>query len=165
MLFTFEEENKKVQLKLNNIQVGNLLSDNSHEDDGYRYHDIFHIALATFLGWSPVLRAILKRKRKSNQIIDEVEDGARAGIIEEAIIALIYDYAVKHNFLYEITSVDYEFLKMLKGMVSYLEIKNLSSALWEGAIINASQIFKKLRDNKGGVVEANLLTKELKFIL
>ena len=52
---------------------------NIADADGYRYHDIFHIANAVFLGWSPVVRALLRCKRKSQPHIDENEDGARAG--------------------------------------------------------------------------------------
>jgi NTP pyrophosphatase (non-canonical NTP hydrolase) len=41
------------------VQVGAELTDNAHDDDGYRFHDVFHAAFVAVLGWSPVLR---KRK-------------------------------------------------------------------------------------------------------
>ena len=37
-------------------QIGDALDDNSVTEDGYRYHDIIHLAHMTVLGWSPVLR-------------------------------------------------------------------------------------------------------------
>src|SRR5258705_9469438 len=77
-----------VQVKLNDFQVGDVISDNAYENDYYRYHDIFHYTFATMLEWSPCTRAMMKRKRKSDPVIDEVEDGARATITEEAISLL-----------------------------------------------------------------------------
>lgn len=46
-------------------QIGDDLDDNSVTDDGYRYHDIIHLAHMTVLGWSPVLRGFMGAKRKS----------------------------------------------------------------------------------------------------
>ena len=31
-------------------RVGDLLTDNSHDDDGYRFHDVFHYSNAVLLG-------------------------------------------------------------------------------------------------------------------
>ena len=58
--------------------IGDSLSDNAYVDDGYRFHDVMHLAHMAVLGWSPVMRNLLKLKRKSQPTIDEVEDGARA---------------------------------------------------------------------------------------
>ena len=56
-----------VKVSVNDVVIGDALTDNSHEDDGYRYHDVFHLAYAAVLGWSPVCRALLKCKRKSTR--------------------------------------------------------------------------------------------------
>src|SRR5215469_7394159 len=40
--------------KCNGIKIGDRLTDNMVEDDGYRYHDVFHLSYAAVLGWSPV---------------------------------------------------------------------------------------------------------------
>jgi len=32
----------------------------------HAYHDVIHMSFIVFLGWSPVWRALLRRKRKSN---------------------------------------------------------------------------------------------------
>ena len=73
-------------------QLGDDLTDNYYEDDGYRFHDVLHLANVAHLGWSPVLRSLMKRKRKDdmNPQLDEVEDGARAKIVEEAILKAIH---------------------------------------------------------------------------
>ncbi len=59
--------------------LGDHLTDNAYVNDGYRYHDTFHFAFAAVLGWSPITRWFLNRKRKSRPEVDEVEDGAREG--------------------------------------------------------------------------------------
>src|SRR5215469_624575 len=63
--------------KCNDIIIGDRLTDNKTEKDDYRFHDVFHIAFAVFLGWSPVLRALFHHKRKSIPELDENQDGAR----------------------------------------------------------------------------------------
>ena len=55
------------------------LTDNAYDPDGYRFHDIFHLAYAAVLDWSPVTRSLLQRKRKSDPRVDEVEDGGPRG--------------------------------------------------------------------------------------
>ena len=79
--------------------IGDPLTDASHIEDDYRLHDVFHIAYAAVLGWSPVLRSLMKRKRKSNPQVDEAEDGGRAIAIEEGISALVFSYAARHQYL------------------------------------------------------------------
>lgn len=71
-------------------QLGDDITDNSHQNDGYRFHDIFHFGYVAYLGWSPVIRKLMGFKRKSDDTIDEVEDGARAAITEELISLYIY---------------------------------------------------------------------------
>ena len=73
------------RMYLDGRRLGDDLTDNAYDDDGYRFHDVMHLANAAKLGWSPVLRDLMRRKRKANPLIDEVEDGARARIVEEAI--------------------------------------------------------------------------------
>ncbi|MEU9777008.1 MazG nucleotide pyrophosphohydrolase domain-containing protein [Streptomyces sp. NPDC047968] len=46
--------------------AGDPLTSASHIEDDYRFHDAFHLAHAAVLGWSPVTRYLLGRKRKSN---------------------------------------------------------------------------------------------------
>jgi NTP pyrophosphatase (non-canonical NTP hydrolase) len=62
-------------------QFGNDLTDNAYEHDGYRFHDVLHLAFAAALGWSPITRSLLERKRRSKPEVDEVEDGGRAKAI------------------------------------------------------------------------------------
>ncbi len=57
--------------KCRGIIIGDRLTDNKTEKDDYRFHDVFHIAYAAYLGWSPVLRALFRVKRKSIPDLDE----------------------------------------------------------------------------------------------
>ena len=73
--------NTYVFQRCNGVNIGDRLTDNKLEKDDYRFHDVFHLAYAATLGWSPVTRALFRVKRKSRPAIDEAEDGARAVLI------------------------------------------------------------------------------------
>jgi NTP pyrophosphatase (non-canonical NTP hydrolase) len=83
----------KVEVFVDGQKCGATLNDNAYVPDGYRFHDIFHMTCAALLGWSPVMRSLLGRKRRSDKQTDEVEDGGRAIVTDEAIAALVFNYA------------------------------------------------------------------------
>ncbi|WP_296097870.1 nucleoside triphosphate pyrophosphohydrolase family protein [uncultured Agrobacterium sp.] len=145
-----------VEISVNGERIGSPLGDNAYDSDGYRYHDVFHLAYAAFLGWSPNLRAFLKRKRKSQPLLDEVEDGGRARILEEAVVALTFDYARDHNFLAGVDQVDYGLLKTIKSMVGHLEVGHCALADWEAAIFKGFEIWRLMFANRGGSVHIDL---------
>src|SRR5258708_3029872 len=89
--------------QLNGANIGSLLTENRHEPDDYPFHDVFHLAFAAILGWSPTLRALLKLKRKSRPETDENEDGARAGIIEEGISTWIFNHGARNSDFRNVT--------------------------------------------------------------
>lgn len=62
---------KFVYQRSNGAFVGDRLTDNAAEPDDYRFHDVFHYAYVAVLGWSPVVRSLLRLKRKSVPKIDE----------------------------------------------------------------------------------------------
>lgn len=146
-----------------NIQVGDPLTDNSYTDDGYRYHDVFHISYLAILGWSPVLRKHLSKKRKSNATVDEVEDGGRAMVIEEGIAALVYTYAKDHNWLSGVKHVDDELLKTIKKMTDHLEVKDQTEKQWEEAILQGFQVWRELQMHKEGYITADMDNRQLSF--
>jgi NTP pyrophosphatase (non-canonical NTP hydrolase) len=154
----------QVKISMNKVNIGDALTDNSHEDDGYRYHDAFHFAFAAVLGWSPVVRSILRKKRKSHPKIDEVEDGARAAILEEAITAFVYNHAKNHDFYKEIKILDYDLLKTVKGLVSGLEVKICTLTEWQKAILEGYKIFNHLVKNNGGRISLDLSSREIKYL-
>ena len=156
--------NGKCQMLIDGVELGNPLDDNAHEEDGYRFHDIFHFAFMATFGWSPVMRALMKRKRKSVPAIDNVEDGARAIIIEEAISAMVYEQAKDHNYYEGITVVDFDILNSIKVMVRNFEAKKVSTTLWEQAIIIGYKVYRELKVKNGGKIYLNLNTRTIKFL-
>jgi len=42
---------KKVRITVDGAEVGNRLTDNAYGDDGYRFHDCFHLAYGAVFGW------------------------------------------------------------------------------------------------------------------
>lgn len=157
VLETAEEHGEiKMRMQMDGHQLGNSLTDNAHQEDGYRFHDIFHLACAAMLGWSPVTRALLKRKRKSQPHIDEVEDGARAIVIEEGISALVFGYAEDHGHLQNVHTVDYDLLRTIKRMVKGFEVEVASLRDWEQMILTAFHVWHQLEQRGGGTVCLNL---------
>ncbi len=153
----------RVTLQVNGVFVGDSLTDNSHGEDGYRYHDVFHLAYAAVLGWSPVTRAILKRKRKSDARIDEVEDGARAIIVEEAISIYIFNQAINRDRYTELSSVDIGLLKTVMRLCANLEVKNRTAKQWQKAIFKGYSVFRELTANKGGLIRVDLDAADITY--
>src|SRR5260221_7295563 len=149
---------------IGNKKMGDTLTDNSYIEDGYRYHDVFHLAYAAILGWSPVLRKILSVKRKSNKTIDEVEDGARAAIIEELISALIYQNAKDHKNYNGLKIIDHHLLKTIRSVVIGLEVGVCTISEWQNAILQGYEVFRLLNKNKGGTVSVSLNKREIKYL-
>lgn len=154
----------QVRVSVNGEVLGSLLSDNAYDPDGYRFHDAFHLAYAAILGWSPNLRAFLKRKRKSLPLVDEVEDGGRARILEEAIAALAFDYAAAHGFLEGVAELDYRLLRTIKSMTAHLEVSACSAADWQHAILAGFSVWRRLMRDRGGVVRIDLDARSIEFL-
>ena len=157
-------EKGETRVVFNDIkQIGDIINDNAHENDFYRYHDIFHYSFATLLGWSPCARAMMRKKRKSNEILDEIEDGARAAITEEAISMIIFNEAKRKNYFEGITKVSRTTLRFIKEMTENFEVKVRSSKEWENAILKSYEIFRKLIVNGGGRVEFDAVQKQIYY--
>ena len=153
----------KVKITIADTSIGDTLTDNAYDDDGYRYHDAFHLAYAAVLGWSPVVRWMLECKRKSNPKVDEVEDGARAILTEELISLYIYNYARNHNYMDGVSHIDNEVLSTVRNLVQGLEVETRTAHEWRIAILKGYEIYRALKANNGGVVEVDLLNRNLEF--
>lgn len=135
----------------------------TYVDDGYRFHDVFHLSYAVILGWSPVTRLLLKRKRKSDPTTDENEDGGRAIVTEEGIAALVFGYASQHTMLENITRLDQKLLDTIQMVTGQLEVGVRSQANWESAIIQGFEAFRQLVAHQGGRVHFDADNRELEF--
>lgn len=144
------------------IKLGDPLTDNIEENDDYRFHDVFHLAYAAVLGWSPVLRALLKVKRKSQPLIDENQDGARAILIEEGISTYIFNHAKPHLFK-EATGVDYRLLSTIKDFVKGYEVEDQPFWAWERAILRGYEVFRELTERRCGRVTLDLAKRDISF--
>lgn len=153
--------------QIKGLNIGDPLTDNSHRADGYRFHDVFHLAYAVHLGWSPVIRALLKLKRKSDPKIDENEDGARAIIIEEGIATWIFNHSKPHRHYVGVVEgrLDYALLKQVRAMVKGFDVAELPLWQWERAILDGFRVFRALYENKGGTVVADLGRRILTYRL
>lgn len=151
--------------RLHGINIGDRLTDNRADPDGYRFHDVFHLAYMVHLGWSPVIRGLLKIKRKSNPDVDENEDGARATIIEEAVSTWIFNHAHMRGYFANKPKgrLNYELLKQVHNMVNGYEAAKCPLWQWELAILEGFAIFRALMEHGGGLVKVNLNTRTLQF--
>ncbi|WP_061236509.1 hypothetical protein [Leptospira santarosai] len=160
---TIEKPVPIVLLRGNGLNIGDRISDNIGQADGYRFHDIFHFSYMVHLGWSPVARSLFKCKRKSRPSIDESEDGARAAIIEEAISAMIFSYAKKHAYFLNVSVIEYGLLKSISTMVEGYEVSIVPLWQWEIAILDGFRVFRLLKKYKKGKVLLDLKSHRLSF--
>lgn len=164
------------RMYLNGRQLGDELTDNAYDDDGYRYHDVMHLANVAKLSWSPVLRGLMGLKRKRDSKIDEVEDGARAKIVEEAVIKAIHSegerlathwrppLADSPKRLFPSSSdITFRFLKFIRNFVVDLEVHKNRYWEWEEAILKGHEIFHQLRCERQGTVTINLEKRSIAF--
>jgi NTP pyrophosphatase (non-canonical NTP hydrolase) len=154
----------KTKVFVDGVQTGDPLTDNAHRPDGYRFHDVFHLACAAVLGWSPVIRKHLGRKRRSDPTLDEVEDGGRAIVTEEGVSALVFAYAVDHDALGGVRSVEYDLLKAIRIMTSSFEVSVCTTGEWERAILMGYEVWKQVEQNQGGKVELDLDKRTIRYV-
>lgn len=154
---------RKLVITCDGRPFGDPLTDNSHIDDGYRYHDVFHVACAILLGWSPIVRKLLRVKRKSVPQFDEVEDGARAAAIEEAISAFTFGIARDYSFFEGSESVEFGILRTIRIMTRSLEVRDKSLREWEDVILQTYAVWRQLVENRGGVVSGDVKSRTLRY--
>jgi NTP pyrophosphatase (non-canonical NTP hydrolase) len=154
----------KLRVFVDGRQTGDDLTDNAHDPDGYRFHDVFHFGYVAVLGWSPVIRKLMGRKRRSNPSTDEVEDGGRAQVVDEAISALVFDYARVHNWLEGVKELDFHLLRTVKGMTERLEVHVRSLGEWHKAILLGFAVWRQVRDHRGGRIRVDLDGRTMVFL-
>jgi NTP pyrophosphatase (non-canonical NTP hydrolase) len=158
-----EDGVSRVEVYIDGERIGAKLNDNSYLPDGYRFHDIFHMTCAALLGWSPVVRALVKRKRKSDKETDEVEDGGRAIATDEALAAVVFNYAIKHTYLDEIKVLDWQLLDLCHDLAEPFEVGKRSRYDWEQTILKAFEIWRKVQNHGGGWVCFDGKTRSVEF--
>lgn len=144
--------------RCNGINIGDRLTDNAMTADDYRFHDVFHFAYVAVLGWSPVVRSLLRLKRKSDPKIDEAQDGARATLIEEGVTTWIFGQATDLEFFANMNRGDLPFnlLKHVRQFVAGYEAEHCPLWLWEEAILEGYAAFRFLRQHRRGRVHIDM---------
>ena len=154
---------KFVFQKMGGMLLGDRLTDNHLPPDDYRFHDVFHLAHAAVLSWSPTTRALLKIKRRSQPAVDENEDGARANLIEEGLTTWIFETAKQHNFFANTPKLGFDLLKSVKRFVRGYEAEKLPMWLWESAILQGYAVFRKLQEKRSGALVADMHQRKIWF--
>ena len=153
-----------VAMYLGTRAVGDPLNDNAAEEDHYRFHDALHLAHAAVLGWSPLFRSLLGRKRKQDPETDRVEDGARAIFLEEGLVAYVFSVAAGHGFFEDARRVDWDLLKTVRRITGKLEVADQPPTAWQRAILQGYEVWRGLRQHGGGLVQGDLDQRSLRFV-
>lgn len=162
-IFVVERPNGKSYLKWNGVFIGDPLTDNIEGEDGYKFHDVFHMAHAAILHWSPTFRALIRHKRKSDPKYDEQQDGGRAIVIEEGLTAWIFSNA-KHAELFQgRDKLSFDLLKGIKQFVTGYEVQECPLSLWEKAILDGYRVFRELKEHRSGVIIGSRENRSLEY--
>lgn len=163
-VYIVEKPNGKAYLKWNDVFIGSALNDNHQEDDNYKYHDVFHLAFAAILHWSPTFRALIKHKRKSDPSIDETQDSGRPIVIEEGLSAWLFSISKQRDIDFtKESSISYDLLKTIQIFVRGYEVENCPLQLWVKAIIQGYTVFNQVVENKGGIIVGSRKERTLEF--
>jgi NTP pyrophosphatase (non-canonical NTP hydrolase) len=159
-----DEDRRRVRVLIDGKAFGAGLTDNAYDPDGYRFHDVFHFAYAAVLGWSPITRSLLRCKRKSRPLLDEVEDGGRAAVIEEGVAVLAFDYARRHRMLEGVAVLDFQLLRTIKDMTSHLEVRQRTTGEWEQAILQGFEVWRAVFSARGGRIAIDLDARRIAYL-
>ncbi len=149
--------------RCNGINIGDRLTDNAMTADDYRFHDVFHYAYVAVLTWSPVVRSLLRLKRKSDPKIDDAQDGARATLIEEGVTTWIFGQAVELEFFANMKpgELPFDLLKHVRQFVAGYEAEQCPLWLWEEAILEGYAAFRFLRQHRRGRIHIDMMNHRL----
>lgn len=153
---------------------GDPLRDQYSIKDGYRFHDVIHLANIAVLGWSPVLRDLFRIKREGS--IRQEQDGGRSAVVEELVIKFVHWEAARrakelHGDLpaYERPlfpageEIPFSLLKRVRELTSGHEVYKNKYWEWELAIREGYRIFSLLKQHRGGFVTVDLENRSLHF--
>lgn len=151
--------------RCNGINIGDRLTDNAVVADDYRFHDVFHFAHVAVMGWSPVIRALLRLKRKSDRKIDEAEDGARAILIEEGVTTWIFGQAQQLDLFANLRrgGLPFDMLKHVRQFVTGYEAEHCPLWVWEDAILQGYAAFRFLKLHRRGRLTIDMANHSLRI--
>ena len=153
----------KAYMRWNGVFIGDPLTDNMFDKDGYRFHDVFHLSYAAILHWSPIFRALIKQKRKSVPEVDENQDGGRAKVVEEGLSAWIFSRGKDLDFFENTDSLPFDLLKVVQEFVRGYEVEQCPLSLWEHAILEGYKVFREVRKNEEGIIIGDRSTRTISY--
>lgn len=162
-IYIAQRKSGQSYLKWNGVFIGDPLTDNMTKPDGYRFHDVFHMAHAAILHWSPTFRALIKQKRKSDPATDRDQDGGRAIVVEEGLTAWLFSYAQGLDNFEGHDGVSFDALKTIQKFVHGYEVERCPLKLWEYAILQGYAVFRKLKENNGGIVVGDRKNRTISY--
>lgn len=167
-------DDETVEIYWQGKRRGDPLRDQYSIQDGYRYHDVIHLANVAILGWSPVLRDLFSIKRKGK--IKQEQDGGRSAVVEELVIKFIHWEASRrakelHGGLSAFErplfpdgeTIPFGLLKQVREITMGHEVYENKYWEWERAIREGYRVFHQLKLNNGGTVTVNLEERCLHF--
>jgi NTP pyrophosphatase (non-canonical NTP hydrolase) len=165
-----------VEIYWNQKRLGDPLRDQYSIADGYRFHDVIHLANAAVLGWSPVLRDLMRVKRAHCPKTKQNEDGGRSAVVEELVIKHIHwEAATRAKHLHADLSpydrplfadgeaIPFSLLKLVRGLTIGHEVYANKYWEWEKAIREGYRVFQLLKQHNGGIVGVNVAARCLEF--
>lgn len=158
-----ERASGRSYLQWNGVFIGDPLTDNIADLDGYRFHDVFHLAYAAILHWSPVVRALIRHKRKSIREYDENQDSGRAIVVEEGLTAWLFSKAKELDFFEGHERVSLGILKTVSEFVAGYEVSKCPLKLWERAILDGYTVFRQLKASQGGWIVGNRVERSIRY--
>jgi hypothetical protein len=158
-----QRPNGRCYLRWNGVFIGDPLTDNIRDRDGYRFHDVFHFAHASVLHWSPTFRALIRHKRKSAPDIDEAQDSGRAIVVEEGLSAYIFSCAKELDFFENQSGISLDLLKTVRNFVRGYEVEDCPLKLWEDAILQGYSVFRSIKANNGGIIVGNRADRKISY--
>ncbi len=105
----------------------------------------------------------MKRERKSIAEVDEVEDGARAIIAEEAISLILFSEAKQVDFYSNRNNVSPLLLQQIKDITQTMEVSIRSKKDWEEAILAGYALFRQLLKNGGGRIHFDRMNRTAEY--
>lgn len=167
-------DSETVEIYWDGKRRGDPLRDQYSIKDGYRFHDVIHLANAAVLGWSPVLRDLFGIKRSGE--VKQEQDGGRSAVVEELVIKHIHweasrrarelhsdQPAYERPLFPKNEEIPFSLLKQVRELTIGHEVYENKYWEWERAIREGYRVFELLRCHNGGIVSVDLESRKLEF--
>lgn len=167
-------DSETVQIYWAGKRRGDPLRDQYSIKDGYRFHDVIHLANVAVLGWSPVLRDLFEIKREGKTKLEQ--DGGRSAVVEELVIKFVHweasrrakelhgDVPAYDRPLFpDGEEIPFSLLKQVRELTIGHEVYENKYWEWARAIREGYRVFELLKQNSGGFVSVDLENRELDF--